>query len=417
RWFKPEFLANQVRLKPGGPIYSTLLRNDLDWLNKNPFRTVDLVYTPGENVAESDIVLQVQDRRPIRVYGGYEDSGNELTGNNRWMMGVNYGNLWGLDHQINYQWTANNRTDLLSAHSMSYIAPLPWRHTLTVFGAYVESSSDLPAPLDLDGHTGQLGMRYNIPLPAPPSWRKSSYRHELDLGYDYKNSTSNLEFFQIPVLGQNTDIHQFIFAYKGSMRDESGATSFGASFVFNPGDIGGANNTDAAYSWSRFGAQSSYTYGRLHAERLQRLPYDLSAMLRVTGQMSSENLLPSEQLGFGGYSSVRGYEENEANLDEGLMLTAELRSPSFRILPHLKVDDVRDEAQLLLFWDYATGSNVYLLPGESRHVTMSSIGPGLRWTVNDNFSMRLDYGFQLRESGQNLGLGDSRVHIGATFSY
>jgi len=27
---------------------------------------------------------------------------------------------------------------------------------------------------------------------------------------------------------------------------------------------------------------------------------------RATGQLSSENLLPSEQLGFGGYASVRG---------------------------------------------------------------------------------------------------------------
>src|SRR5690606_29752651 len=41
--FKAERLAGQIRLTPGQPIYSTLLRADLAWLNNNPFRSVDLV--------------------------------------------------------------------------------------------------------------------------------------------------------------------------------------------------------------------------------------------------------------------------------------------------------------------------------------------------------------------------------------
>ncbi len=416
RHFKPEFLSGQIRLVPGEPIRSTLLMADLEWLNRNPFRSVDLVHTPGGEVGLSDVVLRVDDRFPLRVYAGYEDSGNELTGSNRWFAGFNHGNLWGIDHQLNYRWTFNNEIDKLDAHAASYVAPLPWRHILTVFGAYVESSADLPPPLDVDGHTGQLGVRYLIPLPRSEKLRKQGFRHEIELGYDFKNSTSNLEFFELPVLGQNTDLHQFLLGYRGSLRDTTGTTAFGASIYLGPGDWGG-HNTDAAFDLSRAGATASYAYGRLEFERRQRLPGEFTGLLLATGQFSDGNLLPSEQLGFGGYSSVRGYEENEANLDEGAMLTMELRSPSIRLLPHLHLDGVADEMQLLAFWDYARGSNVDLLPGEARHTSMSSIGPGFRWSIGDRFSMRFDYGFQLRDSGQGLGLGDSRMHIGATMSY
>jgi len=153
--------------------------------------------------------------------------------------------------------------------------------------------------------------------------------------------------------------------------------------------------------------------------RLTRLPGGFAAVARAAGQLSSENLLPSEQLGFGGYYSVRGYEEREANVDRGVLTTLELRSPAASLLAVVTPGSGRggDEFQWLLFWDYAHGGSVNRLPGEARHVALSSIGPGFRWSLGDRFSMRFDYGFQLRDSGMGLGLGDSRMHVGAILAY
>lgn len=416
RYFSAERMAGQIRLKPGGPILSTPLMEDLAWLNRNPFRSVDLVYTPGEEDGATDIVLQIDDRYPARVYGGYEDSGNTLTRDDRWYTGVNLGNAWGIDHQVNYQWTFNDQLDSLSAHALTYLAPLPWRHTATFFGAYVESDADLPIPLDNGGHTLQLSGRYAIPLPVPSDVKRSRFDHELELGYDFKNSTSNLEFNQVTVTDIDTDIHQFVVAYRATVRDSLGATVFGASGFFSPGDLG-SRNDDASFQIARAGSDSTYFYGRLDLERMTRLPAGFTSILKGSYQFADENLLPSEQLGFGGYSSVRGYEEREANVDEGFLLTAELRAPSVSLLQCLKVPDAVDEFQALVFWDYATGGNVNLLPGEPGTISLASVGPGFRWAIGDNFSMRFDYGFQLRDSGQGLGLGDSRVHLGATISY
>jgi len=414
RWFKAERLAGQVRLKPGDPILSTILMADLAWLNKNPFRSVDLVYMPGPKDGETDVVLRIDDRNPMRVYGGYEDSGNELTGQNRFYGGVNYGNLWGLDHIINYQWTFNDEIDRLRAHSLSYIVPLPWRHTFTFYGAYVLSDTNLPPPLDLSGATSQLSGRYNIPLPDPSFIKKNgAFEHEIELGYDFKDSTSNLEFGLAQAFNTATDIHQFSLAYIAGLRDSLGGTSLRLAGYYSPGNLEG-NNDDTSYQLVRAGANSTYFYGNIELERATRLIAGFTSVVRGTAQFADENLLPSEQLGFGGYRSVRGYEENEALTDQGYLLTTEIRAPAFSVLPG---DTLHDELQLLAFWDYASGRNVNLLPGEASSTQLSSVGPGFRWTIGEHFSMRFDYGFQLRESGQNLGLGDSRMHIGGTVSY
>jgi len=417
RHFNADRLAGQVRLVPGEPIYSTLLMADLAWLNRNPFRAVDLVYSPGEADATSDVVLRIDDRFPMRVYGGYEDSGNALTGDNRWLAGVNYGNVWGLDHQINYQWTFNERIDRLSAHSASYVAPLPWRHIATIFGAVVSSDAAIDPAFALGGETAQLSGRYAIPLAKPEFLSRQGFEHELEFGYDYKYSTSNLEFGLAQVLASATDVHQFIAGYRATLRDGHGATSAGVTGFFSPGNFGGGND-DAAYALARAGAESSYLYGRIDLERLQTLPLGFTAVARASGQFADGNLLPSEQLGFGGYASVRGYEENEALADRGILASVEVRAPAFSLVDRVFSEGKPgggDEFQWLAFWDYAHGGNIDRLPGEARFTSLSSIGPGFRWSFGNRFSMRLDYGFQLRESG--TGPGDSRIHLGGTLSY
>lgn len=411
-WFEPGRLVRQVRLEPGGPIDSTLLMADLAWLNGNPFRSVDLLYTPGGGEGETDVVLRIDDRLPLRVYAGGEDSGNLLTGANRWFAGFNYGDLWGVDHQLHYQWTFNDRTGRLGAHALSYVAPLPWRHTASLHAARVESEAGLPAPFDLDGETAQLSGRYAVPLPG-----RGRLEHELEFGYDFKHSTSNLEFGVLTALATATDVHQFVLGYRARLRDGGGSTGLSAFGHLGPGGFGGGNE-DAAFALARAGAESSYAYGRFEAERAQRLPGGFGLHLRATGQLADGNLLPSEQLGLGGHASVRGYEEHELNVDRGHLLSAELLGPPLPLpAPPALAGGRRGELRLLVFVDRGGGRSADPLPGEAGGLSMTSVGPGLRWTVGDRFSLRFDYGFQLEDSGAGLGLGDSRGHLGALLAW
>jgi hemolysin activation/secretion protein len=72
----------------------------------------------------------------------------------------------------------------------------------------------------------------------------------------------------------------------------------------------------------------------------------------------------------------------------------------------------------LTFWDYASldRHSVDPVTGMPDSDSLSSAGVGLRYTMSEHFSLRFDYGWQLKDS--NVGeSGDSRGHIGIVLSY
>jgi hemolysin activation/secretion protein len=418
RHFTDRQILSQVRTSEGIVLRESTMLADVEWLNRNPFRRVDLVYARGREPGLTDVVLRTQDRLPWRFYGGYEDSGNRQTGDARLLGGFNWGNVWGLDHQVNYQFTFNDDTDLFRAHSATYIAPLPWRHLISVFGSHVDIQAKpgtLPGSgtLDLNGRGWQLSTRYTIPL---PNW--NAYVHEVSAGYDFKTTNNNLEFGGLQVFTTDTDISQFVLSYLGSRPDSWGRTTFGANVYFSPGDMT-SNNDDEAFDASRELAEANYTYARIHAQRVQRLPMDWSLIAKGTVQFANSNLLGSEQLGGGGWTSVRGYEERVTNGDDGYILNVELRSPPLRLL-RMMGQDVMDELQFLVFIDHGRFELHDPLPLEDPSVTLTSAGPGIRYSIPPYLSVRFDYGWQLRDPGfepeRDRGRS-SRMHLGVILSY
>lgn len=405
QWFSDELIASQLRTAPGGLLDSKSLIEDLNWLNQNPFRRVGLVYARGAEVGTTDIALQVEDRRPFRFYAGYENSGNQATGDNRWLAGVNWGNAFGKDHQANYQFTMADKYDDFYAHSGSYVVPLPWRHTLTFYGAYANSSAEVIAgTLNAEGESYSTGFRYTIPLAA-----QLRLNHEFFFGYDYKFSSNALVFGPTTLPANKTEIHQFNAGYAANLRDSLGSTAVTATVFVSPGDLGNHNN-DADFSTVSAGSASDYTYGRVTVERVTKLPLDFSLVASITGQLSTGNLLVSEQLGAGGYASLRGYDEREANAEEGFISKVELRTPSFA------VGSANSQLQLLAFWDHAELRRYDAVPLSPDGYSLGSAGVGLRYNFSTYLSLRADYGWQIKDS--SLGdTGDSRGHVGVIVSY
>jgi hemolysin activation/secretion protein len=56
-----------------------------------------------------------------------------------------------------------------------------------------------------------------------------------------------------------------------------------------------------------------------------------------------------------------------------------------------------------------------LTAGEIGGTSVASVGPGLRYRIGPNLSIRFDYGFQL--SSKDLDSDDSRAHVGVTLSF
>jgi hemolysin activation/secretion protein len=298
----------------------------------------------------------------------------------------------------------------LQAHAGSYVIPLPWEHTLTFFGNYVTTDGQVPPLVSIQGLSYQASMRYTIPLPT-----FGEYKQSVGGGFDYKYNRSSLQFGNVPLSTLPTAVEQFAFTYDGSLRDRWGLTSVDAQIYYSPGDWGGYNN-DAAFNAAHTLATTSYAYANIQLSRLTRLPGDWSLFLHGTLQFSNSNLIPSEQLGLGGYDTVRGYDEREVNSDEGYIFNLELRTPTLSLGKVLGWTQFNDQLQLLTFWDYGAGYNHEVLPGEPSEISLSSLGGGLRYSINTYLSVRADYGFQLENTGLDT-LHGGRGDIGVVISY
>ncbi|MCS3904533.1 hemolysin activation/secretion protein [Methylohalomonas lacus] len=422
-YFSDELLTSKIRTDEGEVLREKSILSNVRWMNRNPFRHTDLVYTRGQDQGETDVLLRTRDRFPLRVYTGYEDSGNRQTGEDRWIAGFNWGNVFGLDHQLNYQFTFNDNTNLFRAHSASYIIPLPWQHELSFFGSHADTRVKEGAlgpntqDLNLEGESSQISARYTIPLPEFKAFE--GYTHEVALGYDYKTTNNNLEFGGFEVLDNDVDISQFVATYSASQPDQWGRTTLTTDFIHSPGGMMSNNEDENFQAFDDF-ADADYSYARLELQRIQKLPKDFSLFGRLTAQWSSDNLLGSEQLGGGGYRTVRGYEERVINGDEGYITNLELRSPSISLLKYAGHDTYNDQLQFLLFWDYASLAENEVAADQQKSYTISSVGPGLRYSIPPYLSVRLDYGWQLKDLDINNGVNrsrDSRVHLGVILSY
>jgi hemolysin activation/secretion protein len=413
RWFDPAQLAERLSIRPGQAVDSQRLGGDIDWLNRNPFRQVDLVYAKGAGVGETDLVLVERDRFPLRLSAGYDDSGTPVTGNDRLNAAINWGNLFGGDGLFSYQYTVDPAFKWFKAHSASITQPLPWRHVLTVFGSYADIRGNVPPPFDLDGFNWQTSARYEIPLPKAV-FSRFVYQEAATLGLDFKRSNNNLAFGGEQVFGSLTDALQWNFGYNANLKDPWGGMALRALLVYSPGHWT-SNQSDAAYQRSRAGATARYAYLNLQANRTTSLPFGLALITQVVYQKSDSNLLATEQIGFGGFDTIRGYDTRVVNADQGVIFSNELRTPPVSPLAAVGLKKARDSFQVLGFLDHGSARNRDLLMGEFPRSVLTSSGVGLRYAIASNFSLRADYGWQLRRL-QGPRPYPSRAHLGVTVS-
>ncbi|HVV73593.1 MAG TPA: ShlB/FhaC/HecB family hemolysin secretion/activation protein, partial [Verrucomicrobiae bacterium] len=404
QWFSSDMLLGQIRLMPGDTIYASRLQEDLAWLNQNPFRQVSVVAEKSDTPGDTDLVLKTQDRMPLRFYVSNDDTGTPVLSLNRWSLGVNWGNAFGLDQQLSYQLTTSDDFwghpghATFVSHSVSLVAPLPWRDTLDIFGSYSQAVPLLGPDLGLTGISGQASLRYAIRLPnlrAPLFMAGLAITEDLQFGYDFKTSNNNLSFGGIEVSNVTSEVDQFPLVYDLTVAGDYGLTALSNTFTWSPGGLT-ARNGDIQFQQQASNplAKARYFYDTLSIIETTRLPHDASWIMRLTGQAASTNLLPSEELGAGGHDTVRGYDERAASGSAGFLVSQELRTPPFPLLGTQL--SPTDQAQLLVFWDYGSVGDARATPDSLSSTKLSSLGIGARYTFGRFVDLRLDYGFQQR---------------------
>lgn len=395
------------------PLVTDISEN-LRAANDNPSKKLTLQFKALEQPENLRAIIRVKDKKPWKLILNSDNTGNEQSGEYRVGLGVQYDNLWNRDHVVALQYTGSP-THLRTVKNISgsYRVPLyDWGDTLDLYGGY----SDQDATFSISGiaitSTGRgtiAGARYTFNMP-----RHGGFDHKILVGSDYRRYELNNSLANTKT---TVATYPASFTYGWSWQTERFGLDGYAGATTNQRWGGESNHRQ--FEATRIGAKPNYWVFRYGANSMAKVAGDWLARVYGAGQYTWDRLIPGEQFGLGGASSVRGYREREEAWDAGFAGSAELYSPDIMRL----ADTPRAQLRLLTFFDGGYGYNLRVRSYETRENHLMSAGIGLRMSYGEFFSAAVDWGCALRDSSasslvqETTWAGNSRVHFKVQFVY
>jgi hemolysin activation/secretion protein len=391
RWFSSAMLSDKLGIKAGDEVRLSTLEEAVNWANTNPFRRVRVVIDDlaATEPGKADLIVSVQEQLPLQIVAAYDNTGTDYLGNNHYSLSAQYGNLWGLDHQITYQFTTTDRMSNFESHSLDYRVPLPWRHYLQATAAYVKVE-----PVIGNGDFTQKGTSLIADLRYLAPYETKNYTWEFSGGLDFKQSNNNLEFGGFQLYNTQIDVAQFTLGTTMVRRDKWGAWVVAVNLNLSPGGMTNRNN-DATFQEVRYGSKARYVQGSVQLQRVTQLPLGCQIISTAVLQRASTNLQSSEQMTIGGAGTVRGYPNRIFAGDEGVVITNELQGPTWT--QHFTKKPTAATLQLrpVVFIDYAHVGYKDRIPSDIPLDPLSSAGVGLRCVAANHLSVSADFGWQI----------------------
>ena len=389
-----QILSALPELQKGKSINFKKLSRQLYLANDNPSRNIRLNFKGNNENGETDVEIQVQDKKPEMFGISFDNTGSDETGNTRI-------NTFMLDSNM------NNRGDLFSA---SYITSPSKMDDVKQFGIYYQlpiaatgdkinitgtysnvDSGKILNILDVSGQGTGMGIHYVHYLD-----RSITSKRYIDFGIDQAKYNNNLMFFGTN-LGVDVSINPVSLEYGYVDNTQTENRFFDISYVHNI--PGGENNNTETYAMCRNGAAADYDLWRFHAGYQKTVPTGWTFNISTEGQYSNCNLISNEQFELGGENSIRGFREREILSDQGLKISTEIYTPA------------KNSQRYVLFWDQGLAKNV-----DDKSNYYSSIGFGWRYS-NKNISQKIDLGYVLNAEDTKTVVGDMKLHYLFTYCY
>ena len=392
-------LASLPALKQGeSPNVFAVARNRAA-ANDHASKHVEITFRQSEIADAVEADVAVQDSPPQAVFVGLNNTGERRTGNWRATIGYQHSNLWNRDHSVTATYTTSpDHVSEVKQYGLYYRIPVySVGGALTLFYAHSDvNSGTIANAFQVSGRGTFMGAHWKqhlVPIGA--------YSHALEAGIDDRFFMNDVQFGTAQ-LGVDVRSRPVSIAYGGRFDRATSVIAAGVQYARNI--RGGSDNTDAAYIANRAGASSGWDAWRYNVDGAWRIA-PVTFNVRLRGQYADQPLIPGEQFGMGGASSVRGLREREVTGDSGVTLTVEGVVP----LPW-------EGFSALAFVD---GGEVRLRdpqPGQVARDGAASIGLGVRWSVARRFSMAIDAA-QVLDGTVRSERGDRRVHVSLVFQF
>ena len=410
KYFTRNDILKNINLYPGDMIDIDKLLSDVAWMNRNPFRAINVLLSPGEAKRTTDIDLIVRDRYFFRPYMGGENSGTRYTSRERLLFGFNFCNPSSIGNLFSYQFTSSLNFHKYYAHTANYTALLPWKNVLSAYGGFSKVHPDIPG-LNSNGKSAQVSLRYAFPI---GSLHKQP-QQDFHLGFDYKFMNNNLmtaENTSQTKVASTADLFQLVTGYKldyGTNRDN---ILFLCDVFTSPWKFLW-HQKKSYYDQLRPGAKPRYIYFKLGFEEEHTFKKNWKISFKLRGQASLNNLLPSEEFDLGGEDTVRGYENRWVNRDNAFCANLEIKAPPIGILKYInkKFDD---KFTILTFLDFGYGIDHKKEPMDTGQQSLMGGGCGFRYSIAQNFSVKFDWGIPLFRV---LDKDNQQIYLQAFLSY
>ena len=404
RWARPETLVRRMRSRAGAALDYRLLRGDLAMLNANLDREISAVLVPGKATGTTDLVLRVDERRPIHVGYLAHNAGTRTTGRFRQGFVAGHSNLTGHDDQLVIRTEVSERSRFVGT-AASFLIPVgAGGRTFGFDASHAEVTLGRQfQPLDIEGTATVLGMTW-----AEPLWRDERWELEWVTGFDGKRIRSK----ETRSVRGKDDLRVLRLGPSLLERDAFGrsilTTELGIGFSRF---LGGSRKVDAAASRAQTGGQ--FVRLTVSGGRLQRVWGRLQVLLRGTWQWTDDRLPPAETLQIGGAETVRGYPQAEFLGDYGYVGSVELRIP----VP-VPIGLPPRAASPLTFVGFVDTGGAFLrkpLQTEEARRRLTGVGVGLRWALSQHMAASVDLGLPVGDTSSDENRPQVHYSINAGF--
>ncbi len=428
--------ASLPSLKEGKAPNLRQMSENIQLANGNPAKQVGVTLGMSKDEGKIDAKVAVTEENPQRFFFTADNTGTAATGRTREGIAYQNANLFNRDQTLTLAYTGSVDAPTgvkVDIYSLGYRVPF---YALGDSLDFIYGKSNVNTPsasptlggtLGIVGKGDVFGLRWNHNFA-----RRGEYSSKLIYGLDYKyiNSTCTVAGTPVGIDPPTPPIaacvpyttRPFSLTYTGQIQSPGRMLDYNIGLAHNFALGSRYTNVDGTsdrYSYLTSGNRTTrdgFNVLRLGGSYLKAFRSDWQARVALNGQYSGDPLVAAEQLGLAGSTAVRGFNERAVTADSGYVVNAELYTPELI----KKGSDLRGSLRALAFYDVGRGYNQNVPAGSltPAHVSIASVGAGLRYALRKDVSLRFDLA-QVVDAGPagTKEHGDWRGHVNVMFAF
>lgn len=392
------------QLKPGDTMRYAKIQRSIQAMNKNPDREIKASLHAGTKPDTTDVLLTMKTSFPIHAGYTLDNDGGIATGKWRTGFSLRHNNLLDVEDMLlaGYVFGAYFKGEYIY-HNLP-VSPYGTNFLYGYSKSFARPRKDYePYDMTVAGENGNFSVRQDLYN------KRGEYTGEAFAGFDAKDKVTHTN---TGVLNKD---RLRIFSAGGNFILRSFGGGAVISPVFSQGvkSFGGSPDNDPLSSRGG-GASSIFSKMNLEIRHMVALPLNIKESLKISGQYSSTKIAPQEEFTLGGIDYVRGYDLGDYVADNGILTNLEFLFPAFFIPEDLRLPyadkPLKEWITPVAFFDYGAGMRY----GETKYHFLSGVGGGVRISLYNQVSIRLEWGFPVAD--EPIAEADlCRFHFALTF--